>query len=170
MGAVLVAVFSVGNVYAAGQGNFKERLPDVAWRTYAQNYKDLVLASCIAQAYSAEPQAAADAGATAAGLDSTWTRYDPEKGSGEIDKLVGQFLARDYPSIHGPKIRLDLMKCFDLYHSKELQTMVKRLVIQPKRSYVQDNRITKNKQSKNHEKRRPSVNKKTTQEVEYFKF
>jgi hypothetical protein len=120
-------------------------LPEVASRTYAQNYKDLVLASCIAEAYSGEPKAAADAGATAAGLESTWTNYDLEKSSGQISKLVDRYLARKYNSIHGPDIKLDLLKCLDLYHSKELDAQVKRFVLTPGRTYRQDNPPAKQK-------------------------
>ena len=115
------------------------QLPEVAARSYAQNYKDLALATCIAQAYSAEKKAAADAGATAAGLESTWTNYDAENGAGAIAKLVHKYLARKYHSIHGPEIKLDLLKCLDMYHSKELDAQVKRFVLNPDHSYKQDN-------------------------------
>lgn len=114
-------------------------LPEVASRTYAQNYKDLALAVCIMQAYENEPKAAADAGATAAGLDSTWTNYDPEKGAGQISKLVKLYLSRQYNSIQGPNIKLDLMKCLDLYHSQALEEQVKQFVPTPNRTYRQDN-------------------------------
>lgn len=112
--------------------------PEVASRTYFQNYKDLALAACIAQAYSGESKAAADAGATASGLDSTWTSYDVENGSDEIYKLVNQYLKRQYNSVQGPEIKLDLMKCLDLYHSKELEILAKRVVLNPARSYRKD--------------------------------
>lgn len=113
--------------------------PEVASRTYLQNYKDLALSSCIAQAYSTEPKAAADAGATAAGLDSTWTSYDVENGGGEISKLVNRYLTRQYNSIQGPEIKLNLMKCLDLYHSKDLERIAKRFVINPTHTYRQEN-------------------------------
>lgn len=114
-------------------------LPEAASRTYAQNYRDLALASCIAQAYADQPKAAADAGATAAGLDSTWTNYDPEKGAGEMAKLVDRYLARQYHAMEGPDIKLDLQKCLDLYHSEELKTLINRVVPTPARTYKQDN-------------------------------
>jgi len=136
--ALAVMALSFGKTSTADGGDSQALLPEAAFRTYAQNYKDLALASCIARAYSEEPKAAADAGATAAGLDAAWTRYDPEKGSGEIARLVDQYLARQYHSIHGPEIRLDLMKCLDLYHSKELETLAERLVVHPGRTYRQD--------------------------------
>lgn len=57
--------------------------------------------------------------------------------------LVDRCLARDYsnplaePEIKG--VRFDLLKCLDLYHSKELDAQVRQLVINPKRTYRQDN-------------------------------
>ena len=54
-----------------------------------------------------------------------------------------KYLARDY---HNPLVeseikgvRFDFLKCLDLYHSKELDSLVKRVVIKPKRTYRQDN-------------------------------
>ena len=133
-------------VLAANPAVAQTELPEVASRSYAQNYKDLALAYCIARAYSDDPRATADAAATAAGLESTWTNYDLEKGAGEMSKLVDSYLARTYNSIHGPQIRLDLLKCLDMYHSKELQAQVKRFVSAPTRSYKQDYQPAKQKQ------------------------
>lgn len=42
--------------------------PQAGARTYAQNYKDMVLAECIATAYRNEPSAAMDAGSSASAL------------------------------------------------------------------------------------------------------
>jgi len=111
---------------------------DAPSRTYAQNYKDMALAFCVSKAYQAEPRAHADAIATAGGLD-TWTRYDLENSTGEIPKLVERFLARQYSSKQGPETRLDLLKCLDMYHSSELAALVKKHVLQPTRTYKQDN-------------------------------
>ena len=144
-GVSSVLVVVAGAVLLANPAKAQSDLPEVASRSYAQNYKDLALASCIARAYSDEPRAAADASATAAGLESTWTNYDLEKGAGEISKLVNRYLARTYNSIHGPQVRLDLLKCLDMYHSKELQAQVKRFVPTPGRTYKQDYPPTKQK-------------------------
>lgn len=123
----------------------KASLPEVASRTYLQNFKDLALSSCIASAYAAEPKAASDAGATAGGLDSTWTDYDPEAGAGEMAKLVEKYLARTYNSIQGPGIKLDLLKCLDMYHGKELEQLARRVVLQPARSYRLDQEASRKK-------------------------
>ena len=99
----------------------------------------------MAAAYVSEPKAAADADATAGGLDSTWTNYDPELAAGEINKLIEKYLARQYNSIQGPSIKLDLMKCLDLYHSKDLDLLAKRVVPTPARTYRQDSEPTTKK-------------------------
>jgi hypothetical protein len=98
--------------------------PQAGARSYAQNYKDMVLASCIAQAYTNDKNAGTDAGSS-------------------VSALVDAYLARDY---HNPLVeaeikgvRFDLLKCLDLYHSKALDRLVKRVVINPGRSYRQDN-------------------------------
>ena len=116
--------------------------PQAGARTYAQNYKDMVLATCIANAYTNEKNAAIDAGSSVSALRD-WTYYDLEKSPDAIKSLVDAYLARDY---HNPLaeseikgVRFDLLKCLDLYHSQELDSLVKRVVINPKRTYRQDN-------------------------------
>jgi hypothetical protein len=115
--------------------------PQAGARTYAQNYKDMVLATCIANAYTNDRNAAVDAGSSVSALRD-WTSYDLEKSPDAIKSLVDAYLARDY---HNPLVeseikgvRFDFLKCLDLYHSKELDALVKRVVINPKRTYRQD--------------------------------
>jgi hypothetical protein len=102
----------------------------------------MVLATCIANAYRHDKDAAIDAGSSVSALRD-WTAYDLEKAPDEIKSLVDRYLARDYRNplvdaeIKG--VRFDLLKCMDLYHSAELDAQVKRLVIHPKRTYRQDN-------------------------------
>jgi hypothetical protein len=67
----------------------------------------------------------------------------PGKSPDAVKALVDAYLARDY---HNPLVeaeikgvRFDLLKCLDLYHSKALDRLVKRVVINPGRSYRQDN-------------------------------
>lgn len=117
--------------------------PQAGTRTYAQNYKDMVLAECIATAYGKEPKVAMDAGSSASALRD-WTYYDWDKNPYDVvSRLVDKYLARDYSNplveseIKG--VRFDFLKCLDLYHSKELDSLVKRVVINPKRTYRQDN-------------------------------
>jgi hypothetical protein len=52
--------------------------PQAGARTYALNYKDMVLAICITSAYKNEDGAAIDAGSSVSALRD-WTYYDMEK-------------------------------------------------------------------------------------------
>lgn len=116
--------------------------PQAGARTYAQNFKDMVLAECVAEAYRREPMATRDAGSSVSALRD-WTYYDLEQGPDAIRALVEQYLARNYynplaePEAKG--IRFDFLKCLDLYHGEELETLTKRLVINPDRTFRQDN-------------------------------
>ena len=111
--------------------------PQAAARSHAQNYKDMVLASCLAQAYRHDPGAAADAGSSIGALRD-WTEYDLERSPDAVKALVDSYLARDYshPLVESeiPGIRFDFLKCMDLYHSKALDDLVKRLVLHPQRT------------------------------------
>lgn len=116
--------------------------PQAAARTYLQNYKDMVLANCLASAYSSEPQAALDAGSSVSALRD-WTYYDLEKAPAAIKNLIDSYLARNY---HNPlvdsevkDVRFDLLKCLDLYHSDELDKQADQLVISPGNTWRQDN-------------------------------
>lgn len=115
--------------------------PQAGARTYAQNYKDMVLVTCVADAYKGDKHAATDAGSSVSALRD-WTEYDLEKAPDEIKGLVDKYLARDYrnPLVEAEikGVRFDLLKCLDLYHSDELGSQVERLVIDPMRTYRQE--------------------------------
>lgn len=102
----------------------------------------MVLATCIAQAYQIDSGAATDAGSSVSALRD-WTYFNLEKSPDEIKSLVNSYLARNYANpvveseIKG--VKFDFLKCMDLYHSRELEDVVKRLVLHPKRTYRQDN-------------------------------
>lgn len=117
--------------------------PQAGSRTYAQNYKDMVLAECIATAYRRDPASALDSGSSASALRD-WTNYDWEKNPyGLVTALVQKYLARNYTNplveseIKG--VRFDLLKCLDLYHSNELDALTQRVVTTPNHTYRQDN-------------------------------
>ena len=116
--------------------------PQAGARTYAQNYKDMVLATCVANAYKEDKDAATDAGSSVSALRD-WTYYDLEKAPDAIKGIVDRYLARDYrnPLVESENrnVRFDFLKCLDLYHSKELDAQVKRLVINPGHTYRRDN-------------------------------
>lgn len=115
----------------------KPTSPRAGARTHAQNYKDMVLAECIATAYKNEPEAAKDAGSSVSALRD-WTEYDLEKAPDAIKALVDSYLGRDYrnPLVDSevPGVRFGFLKCMDLYHGKELDGQVKRWVIDPSRT------------------------------------
>jgi len=143
---ILLSAFALSTsmIYAKDeQATPLHRGPEAGGRTYAQNYKDMVLAECIATAYRNEPEATKDAGSSVTALID-WTYYDMEKSIDAIKMLVNSYLARDYfnPLVEAEikGVRFDFLKCLDLYHSKELEAQVKRFVINPKRTYRQDTR------------------------------
>jgi hypothetical protein len=116
--------------------------PQAGARTYAQNYRDMVLATCIATAYKGDADVAKDAGSSVSALRD-WTYYDFDEASHAIHDLVKDYLARDY---HNPVVesevkgvRFDLLKCLDLYHGDELEGQVKRWVSPADHTYRQDN-------------------------------
>lgn len=138
---LLATVLVLGSSQGLADGE-PDTGPEAGARTYAQNYKDMVLATCIANAYANDSGAAMDAGSSASTL-MDWTYFDLEKSPDVSKSLIDRYLARNY---HNPLVeaeikgvRFDFLKCLDLYHSKELAAEVRRLVINPKRTYRQDN-------------------------------
>jgi len=133
--ALLAGALLTLTVHAAKQAIHS---PQASARTHAQNYKDMVLASCIEQAYRHDAGAATDAGSSVSALRE-WTYFDLDRSPDAIKALVDSYLARDYshPLVEAEikGVRFDFLKCMDLYHSKELDDLAKRLVIHPKRSY-----------------------------------
>jgi hypothetical protein len=135
----LVFFFLVPSVYAKEE---KISSPQAGARTYAQNYKDMVLAECIATAYKNEQSVSKDAGSSVSALRD-WSYYDLEASPDAVKELIDSYLARDYqnplvePEVKG--VRFDLLKCLDLYHSKDLESLSQRVVINPTHTYRQDN-------------------------------
>lgn len=104
--------------------------PGSAVRSSASNFKDMVLAICIAR--SQQGEAAADAASSANALVE-WTRYDAEKSPEAIDPMVNRFLSKDYRNPlgehDGSAPEFGLLKCLDLYHSRDLDSLTKRAVL-----------------------------------------
>uniref|UniRef100_A0A7C1XCX3 Type VI secretion system (T6SS) amidase immunity protein Tai4 n=1 Tax=Pseudomonas graminis TaxID=158627 RepID=A0A7C1XCX3_9PSED len=116
--------------------------PQSIGQSYGQNYKDMVLATCVATAYKDDKNAATDAGSSVSALRD-WTYYDLEKSPDEVKALVNSYLGRSYknPLVEAElkDVRFDFLKCLDLYHSKELDALAKKVVINPDHTYKQDN-------------------------------
>lgn len=100
-------------------------------RTNAQNYKDRALASCLSAAYKGTP-AGDDADITKS-IFLNWTYYDDTKGNPATDRLVEDYLRRDYSNpFEGYRgAKFDLLKCLDMYHSRELEDQVRKHVPHP---------------------------------------
>ena len=115
--------------------------PQAVTRTYAQNYKDMVLATCMTRAYRKDAGVAKDAGSSISALRD-WTHFDMDRSPDSVNSLVDSYLARDYsnPLVESEikDVRFDFLKCMDLYHSKALNDLAKRLVIHPNRIYEQE--------------------------------
>jgi hypothetical protein len=116
--------------------------PQSIGRSYEQNYKDMVLTTCVANAYQGDKNAATDAGSSVSALRD-WTYYDLEKSPDEVRALINSYLNRNYinplaeAEVKG--VRFDFLKCLDLYHSEELDALAKKFVIKPGHTYKQDN-------------------------------
>lgn len=112
--------------------------PGAGSRTYLQNFKDMVLAECLATAYKPESGASNDIGSSISALRD-WTYYDMERAPDAIHALVAKYLARDYRNpVVEPEardVKFDFLKCIDLYHGKELDAAAKQFVSRPNRTY-----------------------------------
>lgn len=110
-------------------------------RTYAQNDKDMVLATCIANAYRNDKDATADAGSRERVAGRDRLRHGKEPGCGPVagGPLSGAELANPLAEAEVKGLRVDRLKCLDLYHSRELEALARQLVIHPGHTYRQDN-------------------------------
>lgn len=130
MGIRALAVCALGSFLclpaAAGQSAIT-----AIGRTNAENYKDRALAACIATAYKGSP-AGKDAEITKSAF-LEWTYYDDDKGNPAVDQLVAEYLRRDYSNpVEGyAGAKFDLLKCLDMYHSRELDEQVRKYVPHP---------------------------------------
>ena len=105
--------------------------PEAVNRTFIQNYKDMVLAHCVAKAYHRDRNAAIDAGSSVSALQD-WLDYYMDKSIDEEVRLINSYLSRDYfnplaeSEVKG--LKFDFLKCLDLYHSKELDKLARKVV------------------------------------------
>ncbi|AKT32142.1 type VI secretion system amidase immunity protein Tai4 [Pseudomonas syringae pv. actinidiae] len=115
--------------------------PEGMYRTFEKNYKDMALATCITIGYKVDVNVGIDAGSSVSAMRD-WTYYDMEQSPLAVKALVEKYLARDYTNplaesqIKG--IKFELLKCLDMYHSKELDTLTKKLVTHPNHTYMKN--------------------------------
>ncbi|WP_313625886.1 type VI secretion system amidase immunity protein Tai4 [Achromobacter sp.] len=116
--------------------------PQAYRRTYAQNYKDMVLATCLTTAYKASDEVGKDIGSSVSALRD-WTYYDLEKHPDAVESLIRSYLGRDYfnPLVESEikGVRFDVLKCLDLYHGEELDSLTEALVLNPGQTSQQEN-------------------------------
>lgn len=116
--------------------------PEAGARSYKENYKDMAFSACIANAYKDDAAAFTDAGSSVGALRE-WSNYDMDIDPSAVSELIENYLSRDYTNplveseIKG--VRFDLLKCLDMYHGPELDALARRVVINPQRSYREDN-------------------------------
>lgn len=112
--------------------------PEAGSRTYLRNFKDMVLAQCLATAYEQAPAVSKDIGSSTNALRD-WTYYDLARAPDVVHALVAKYLARDYrnPVVESEvrNVRFDYLKCMDLYHGNELDAAAKKLVLRPNSTY-----------------------------------
>lgn len=123
-------------IQAIAGGAAQAHLPPVAKRPYGQNYKDAALIYCMTAAFPNTPALNNDASYTMSGINE-WTSANMD-GNDALAALAKKYLAREYHSVHGPQVKLQMLKCLDFYHSKELDALTKKYVPHPKRSFAQD--------------------------------
>lgn len=118
-----------------------EDAPLAYYRSYGQNYRDMLLAKCIATAYQADPVIRKDAAGTA-NILVNWTYYDAENSPDAIIQLINQYLSHKYenPFEGYEGVHFNLLKCLDLYHSSDLQRQVKKFVSDPNGSSSNEKR------------------------------
>ncbi len=88
-----------------------------------QYLKNYALSSCIANGYQSR-EIIKDSSASANGYQELGSL--PLEAYTEASLLSKKFLAKNYPSITSEN--LTLMKCIDLYHSKDLGNIIKKYV------------------------------------------
>ncbi|KES13481.1 CagZ [Snodgrassella alvi SCGC AB-598-P14] len=119
---------------------FKPNYPEAPNRTFIQNYKDMVFAHCITKAYKDSDEVGKDAGSSVGALRQ-WIDYDMNESIDEEIRLVSSYLSRDYfnplaeSEVKG--LKFDFLKCLDLYHSKELDKLARKVVPYPQRKASQ---------------------------------
>lgn len=100
-------------------------------RTNAENFKDRALGACISSAYDGSP-AGKDASITTS-VFLEWTYYDFERANPAVEDLAEKYLRRNYANpVEGyAGAEFKLLKCLDMYHSKDLNDLVRRYVPHP---------------------------------------
>lgn len=115
--------------------------PEAVNRTFIENYKDMVFASCITKAYKGNTDVEKDTGSSVSALKD-WIDYDIDKSIDKEIVLINSYLSRNYfnplaeQEVKG--IKFDFLKCLDLYHSKDLETLARKVISSPNEKVTKD--------------------------------
>lgn len=115
--------------------------PEAVNRTFLENYKDMVFASCITKAYKGNKDVEKDTGSSVSALKD-WIDYDIDKSIDKEIVLINSYLSRNYfnplaeQEVKG--IKFDFLKCLDLYHSKDLETLARKVISNPNEKVTKD--------------------------------
>lgn len=115
--------------------------PEAVNRTFIENYKDMVFASCITKAYKGNKDVEKDTGSSVSALKD-WIDYDIDKSIDKENVLINSYLSRNYfnplaeQEVKG--IKFDFLKCLDLYHSKDLETLARKVISNPNEMVTKD--------------------------------
>ena len=137
---ILCSCLLLSSICNASELHYNAMTPEAINRTFIQNFKDMVFASCIAKAYKDDGNAGIDARSSVTALQD-WIDYDLGKSIDEKARLINSYLSRDYfnplaeSEVKG--LKFDFLKCLDLYHSKELDKLARKVVPYPQRKTSQ---------------------------------
>ena len=100
----------------------------------------MVFAFCLTKAYNDNKDIVKDIGSSEGALQQ-WVSYDINESVDEEFKIVNSYLSRNYfnPIVEAQikGVKFDFLKCLDLYHSKELDKLARKVVPYPQRKASQ---------------------------------
>ena len=102
-------------------GNAEAAEPRVPY-TPVQYLKNFALSVCIGEGFKSDDEVAKEANGAAGGYLELGSF--PIEAHEQAAALAKKYLAKEYLSKHGHK--LTVMKCIDLFHSKELDRLVRK--------------------------------------------
>lgn len=116
-------------------------LPLISQASTPEAVNRTFFASCITKAYKGNKDVAKDTGSSVSALKD-WIDYDIDKSIDKEIVLINSYLSRNYfnplaeQEVKG--IKFDFLKCLDLYHSKELDTLARKVISNPNEKVTKD--------------------------------
>jgi hypothetical protein len=135
LSAALILLAAATNVTAESE---KRWLPDAAYRTYGDNFKDIALLACLYEITESKSDRE-DLASSINGIRE-WTLYEQNEGMVKLEEAIDDARRAHYGSKEGTA-SLDAMKCMDFYHSDKLRELTDLYVGDAaKRSHAEDAR------------------------------